>query len=66
MISCTGKKEKSYQAIDTAYLPPSVFQNGHPIKNYMSEFFELSNMVPWNEDTSNTVFWNRVDNHLFK
>ncbi|CAM4691215.1 unnamed protein product [Leuciscus chuanchicus] len=35
-------------------------------QDYMEEFPELAHLVPWNDDTMETVFWSGLNNHLFR
>lgn len=48
---------------DPAELLYTCNQDGHPIKEYVEEFIELSHLVPWSDDVK-TIFWLGLDDSL--
>ncbi len=43
-----------------------VFQDGHPIEDYVEEFLNVSYRVPWKESTLKTIFWGGLDGHIYQ
>ncbi len=43
-----------------------VFQDGHPIEDYVEEFLNISKRVPWKERTLKIIFWGGLDDHIYQ
>jgi len=44
----------------------SIFPDGSLVEDYVKEFLELSNLVPWNDGTMKIMFWRGLNDHLYQ
>ncbi len=43
-----------------------VFQDGHPIEDYIEEFLNVSYRAPWKESALKTIFLGGLDDHIYQ
>ncbi len=43
-----------------------VFQDGHPIEDYVEEFLNVSYRAPWKESTLKTIFLGGLDDYIYQ
>lgn len=43
----------------------SIFQHGCSIEEYVQDFLEVSNQVPWNDSSMKIMFWCSLDDNLY-
>lgn len=51
---------------DPADLLLSISQDHRPIEDYIEEFLELVNQIPWTDAALKAIFWSGLDDPLFR